>query len=345
MAVLGRRNRDQVCQRVLFAIGVLLLPVAALAGQAHWQGFPLRNQNPFLQIFGLPVFQSATLAAEGAPAYDLSLDIANHADDGSNPGEDFVIDGESYFLTLSSRRRLGNGVELGFHVPLIAHQHGFLDNAIESWHDTFGMSNSKRRGPANRLYFSYAGAGGIGYELDSPSIGIGDIQLTAAMPIRERANDGDLDVALRASIKLPTGDADKLLGSGAADVSIGAYVADTGTLWNRPLRVSGFVGALILGDGDVLTEMQRSALPYGGIAASWQATDRLAIVTQLSAQGAYFDSALEELGGDSLQLAVGGYYRLRDLESSLGFAIVEDVAANATTDFALHCVLRINGGR
>lgn len=344
MTVLRRRIRDKVCQRVLFAIGFFLLPSAALAGQAHWQGFPLRNQNPFLQIFGLPAFQSATLTAEGSPAYDLSLDIANHADDGSNPGEDFVIDGESYFLTLSSRRRLANGMELGIDVPLIAHQHGFLDNAIESWHDTFGMSNTKRRGPADQLYFSYAG-NGAGYELNSPSFGLGDIQLTAAMPIRERANDGDFDVALRASIKLPTGDADKLLGSGAADFSIGAYVAGTGTLWNRPLRVSGFLGALILGDGDVLTEIQRTTVPYGGIAGNWYASERLTIATQLSAQGAYYDSALKELGGDSLQLAVGGYYRLRDRNASLGFAIVEDVSANATPDFALHVSLRIDGGR
>ena len=318
MAVLRRRNHDKVCQRVLFAIGLLLLPSAALAGQANWQGFPLRNQNPFLQIFGLPAFQSATLTAAGSPAYDLSLDIANHADDGSNPGEDFVIDGESYFLTLSSRRRLANGMELGIDVPLIAHQHGFLDNAIESWHDTFGMSNTKRRGPANQLYFSYAGNGG-GYELNSPSFGIGDIQFTAAMPIRERANDGDLDVALRASIKLPTGEADKLLGSGAADLSLGAYIANTGTLWNRPLRVSGFLGALILGDGDVLTEIQRTTVPYGGIAGNWSASESFSIATQLSAQGAYYDSALKELGGDSLQLAVGGYYRLRESRSVAGF--------------------------
>ena len=345
MVSLRRRIHYKVCQRVLLAIGLLLLPATAVAVQGNWQSFPLRNQNPFLQIFGLPAFQSATLTAEGAPAYDVSLDIANHADDGSNPGEDFVIDGESYFLTLSSRRRLANGVELGIDVPLIAHQHGFLDNAIEGWHDTFGMSNTKRRGPANQLYFAYAGDGVVDYRLNSPSFGIGDIQLTAAMPIRERANDGDFDVALRASIKLPTGDAEKLLGSGAADLSLGAYVANTGMLWKRPLRVSGFLGALILGDGDVLTEIQRTTVPYGGIAATWRATERLAIATQLSAQGAYYDSALKELGGDSLQLAVGGYYRLRDRGASLGFAIVEDVSANATPDFALHVSLRIDGGR
>lgn len=343
MAILRRRIHNRVCQYLLLAVGIVVLPAVALAGQPLEQGFPLRNQNPFLQIFGLPAFQSATLATKGAPEHYLSLDIANHADAGSNPTEDFVIDGETYFLTLSSRHRLSNRLELGFDVPLVAHQDGFLDQAIENWHDAFGMSNSKRHGPSNQLDFSYSGDGVIGYDLGSPSFGLGDIHLTAAMLIRESAGDGDLDVALRATIKLPTGDTNRLLGSGATDLAIGAYIASTGTLWNRALRVSGFAGALMLGEGNILSEIQRSALPYGGIAATWQATERFAIATQLSTQGAYFDSAIEELGGDSLQLAVGGYYRLRGRESTLGFAIVEDVSANATTDVALHFAVRING--
>jgi len=347
LAIPRRRLFGTASQRALLAFGVLLFPWIAHARHDIPGSFPLRTQNPFLQVFGLPPFQSATLAKKGAPRYDLGLDIANHADDGDTPDERFEIDGETYFLSFSLRRRVSDRLELGVDLPLLAHADGFLDNPIENWHDVFGMSNTKRRGPSNQLNFAYAGTGGIGYDLASPSFGIGDIQLNAAFPVKEASNAGgktDIDIALRASVKLPTGDAGTLLGSGATDLSVGAYVAGHGTLWRRDLDISGFVGALILGDGDVLTEIQRDAVPFGGISAAWHATDNLAIAAQLSAQAAYYDSALEALGGNSLQLAVGGYYRLADASTSLGFAVVEDISANATTDFALHFSLHLNGG-
>ena len=216
--------------RVLLVMSLVASPVVASADETASPGFLLRNQNPFLQIFGLPPFQSAEIAMAGRYKYDLSLDIANHADAGDNAVEDFVIDGESYFLTLSLRRRVHDRLELGVDLPLVAHADGFLDNSIESWHDTFGMSNTKRRGPSNQLGFQYSRDGTVLYRLDSSSAGLGDIQLTAAMPLREPEGDDRRTVTLRSSIKLPTGDADELRGSGAADISVGLYVADRRTL-------------------------------------------------------------------------------------------------------------------
>ncbi len=330
---------------VLLVISLLVCPLVAGADQGGAAGFPLRNQNPFLQIFGLPPIQSATLAADGIVNYDLSFDLANHADAGDNEVEDFIIDGESYFLTLSYRRGVTDRLELGFDLPLVAHADGFMDNFVEGWHDTFGMSNTKRTGPSNQLRFFYANAGTTQYDLSSPSVGIGDIQLTAAMPLRKASDVDGLSVAVRSSLKLPTGDPDELRGSGAIDFSVGIYASDSRTLWQRRLDLSGFAGALLLGDGEVLSSIQRSAVPYGGIAATWHMTENLGITTQLYAQGKYFDSDLEELGGNSVQLAVGGDYRLPKRGLSLSLALVEDVFANATTDFALHFSLRWIGNR
>lgn len=345
MAILSQVFRGTAGQRALLVISLLVYSLAANAEQNVMQGFSLRNQNPFLQIFGLPPFQSATLAADGTVNYDLSLDIANHADTGESTVEDFIIDGETYFLTLSLRRGFTDWLELGVDLPLIAHAEGFLDNAIESWHDTFGLSNTKRRGPSNQLQFLYANGGTTQYQLTSPSSGVGDIQLTAAMPLRKASDTNDFAVAVRSSIKLPTGNEDELRGSGAADFSLGLYVSDTFMLWKRGLDISGFAGALLLGDGEVLASIQRSAVPFGGVVATWHATENFGITTQLYAQGAYFDSEVEELGGGSVQLAVGGDYQLPIRGLSLSFAVVEDVSANATTDFALHFSIRTLGGR
>jgi hypothetical protein len=65
----------------------------------------------------------------------------------------------------------------------------------------------------------------------------------------------------------------------------------------------------------------------------------------LQAQGAYLDSDLDELGGSSIQLAVGGIYRFPRHGVSLRFALVEDVISDATPDFAVHMAIHISGGQ
>lgn len=341
------QNRGRVDRHILLIIGLLVWPWAATAEQGVTQGVPLRNQNPFLQIFGLPPFQSAKPAADGETKYDISFDLVNHADNGDNALEDLVLDGESYFLTLSLRRGVTERLELGIDVPLVGHAGGFLDNAIENWHDLLGLSNSKRRVPSNQLGFRYSGVGNNRYELNSSTFGIGDIQLSAAMPIRRPNESSSLSVAVRSSVKLPTGDADELRGSGATDFSLGLHASGEHVLWKRDLDISGFAGVLFLGDGDVLTDIQRNTIPYGGVAAAWWITERFGITSQLYAQGEYFDSDLDELGGSTLQLAVGFDYRLPLRGVSLLFSIVEDAAPNSTTtpDVGVHFSIRRTGSK
>lgn len=339
--------RNRRTRRVLFALGLLAWSLVATAQQVTSHGVPLRNQNPLMQIFGLPPFQSAKLAPPGALNYQVSFDIVNHAESGASPVEEIEFDGESYFLSLSLRRGWKNRIEVGVDVPLVAHAGGFLDNAIENWHDLLGLSNSKRRGPGDQLVFRYARAGETQYELNSRSFDLGDVQLSAAVPLREGSDDNPFNMSLRGSIKLPTGSADDLSGSGATDVSLGIYASSSHTLWRRELDVSGFAGALLLGDGDVLADIQRSVVPFGGIAASWWATERFAISVQLQAESPYFDSELDELGGASAQLAVGFDYRMRNQATSLHLAITEDIAASRTTtpDFGVHFSVRRYGGK
>jgi len=340
---LSLQSRVLVCE--MLTISLLFCPITAQSGDDAGDGFALRSQNPFLHIFGLPPLQSAVLTRPGETDFGLTLDIANHADAGTNARETFAIDGETYFVTLSWRHRISNRLELGVELPFVAHEEGVLDNAISNWHDIFGMSNSKRAGPSNQLGFRYARDGIVQYELNSPSAGIGDIQLSAALSVKEASNAGSTSVSLRSSIKLPSGDAEHLHGSGATDFSLGVYASDTYTLFGHGLDVSGFFGGLFLGNGKVLTDIQRNAVPFAGVAASWRPKERLGLVFQLYAQGAYFDSDLEELGGESIQLAAGLNYQPRRRSVSLKFAVVEDFSANATTDFGLHFAIESSRDR
>ncbi len=328
----ARRSKATVAAVVLTGATLLFSGLATASGDAV---FALRSHNPFLQVFGLPAFQAATLAPHDASRYAVSLDLANNADFGATNSENFLIDGESYFLTLSFRRRMNSWLEVGADLPFVAHDGGFMDSAIRRWHDIFGMSNTKRRGEDDRLRFLYERDGVTLYDRASSASGIGDVQLSVALPLREQHRHG-YALTVRSSLKLPTGDETELLGSGAADLAVGLYGSSRRSLLGRSLGLSGFAGAIALGDGGVLPQRQRDVVPFGGVAASWWFAERVALSAQLQAQGAYFNSDVDELGGNTVQLAVGVTYRRKSSPSCLKLAVIEDIQADATTDFGLH---------
>ena len=323
-------------RRILaIAFFLLLGSLTAIADDQSLDSFPLRHHNPFLQIYGLPAFQTAVVASPGGFTVGVSFDISNDADDTESAMEELIIDGETTTIGLSLRRRVLDRLELGIDVPYIWHSGGVLDGIIKNWHDLFGLSNARRAGPEDQLRHSYVSNGTTLVGLDSSVSGVGDVQLSAAMPLS--------NFTVRLSVKLPTGDADKLTGSGATDVALGVYGSRVYQFFERDLGVSGFVGALALGDGDVLPELQRSFVPYGGLALRWRATERFALATQLSVQGSYFDTNFDDIGGNTLQLGLGADYRAGDF--LWRFAIAEDLNAQATADFAMHFSVRYSADR
>lgn len=323
-------------------LALLVISVSAAAADQDW--FFLRTQNPFLQIYGLPPFQTATLASEGELQYRATLDIANHADSGASQNESVIIDGESYFFTLSARYGLKEWLEIGFDLPVVWHTSGIFDNAIEGWHNFWGISNSSRTRPSNELLFRYTRQGTTPYELSSPVSGLGDLQLTAAVPLLKKDGLNGHVVSLRSSLKLPTGDEDDLLGSGASDFSLGLYASKAGLFARPELSVAGFAGMLFLGKGDVFADIQESSVAFGGIAAAWQATDRLGLAVQVYAQDKYLKSELNDIGGYTVQAAFGGTYRVPNHGITYSLALVEDLVADTVPDVALHLSVHWHAG-
>ncbi len=313
-----------------------LLPAAAVADEP-W--LPLRNHNPFLQVFGLPAFETAVGVARGETAVHVDLDIANHAEENLTSTESITLDGESYYLTLALRYGKSDKLALGVDIPFVGHAGGFLDATIENWHDLWGISNSKREGPRNELEFRYDNPQAASYELISSGFGLGDIRLSAAMPMYNSVERGR-EAGIRAGLKLPTGSANELHGSGAMDYSLGIYAADAGVFGAQNFSASAVAGVLILGTGDVLPEIQKDVVAFTGIAAAWRATDRFGLSTELYAQSAYYESELSEIGDSSLQLAFGGFYVFRDNGLRLSFTLIEELFDDATSDVALQFSIR-----
>lgn len=335
------RRLESQARRVLVLLAACLLPAQAAFSQANdvtW--FYLRNYNPFLQVNGIAPFQPARLTAAGNGDFLVGLEIANNADTDEEPDESVVLDGESYFLTLAYRHGITPWLEIGMDLPFASHTGGSLDPAIKNWHSILGISNTKRNGPTNELHFEYSGSAATDINLRNSTSGLRDILLSTALPLRRSATTGEANISLRLTAKLATGEESELLGSGADDYSVGIHGDAAWSVHGKTLHVTGFAGLLILGDGGVLSGIRRDQAAYAGAGAAWPLTERLSVVSQLHYQQSYYDTNLEELGGKTLQLAVGGTYRPARWPLILTFGVVEDIFGDATPDVVLHAGVR-----
>ena len=314
---------------------LVLLGMAGVAGAADLTPLATRNQSPLVQIYGLPAAAPATVLAPRQSAVSLTEDVASNNIEVDGPNESLLLDGETYRTTLRLRHGLPGGGEIGLAIPYIVQTGGFLDGFIIDWHNTFGLPQGGRNEePRNRLLYRYQRGNSTPLLLDSRAAGLGDIVLTGGwqLPASSQSNT----FALRASLKLPTGDADKLLGSGSTDLALwlcASHRFSTASLYAA-------AGALGMSDGEVLRDQQRHVVGFGTLGAAWGPLSWLALKLQVDGHTAFYNStSLEELGGNSLQLNIGGTLG-RPGGTLLDLAVGEDLIVDTAPDVVFHLALR-----
>ena len=301
--------------------------------------FNVRNQNPYILVYGLPGASPSRLLAGSESSLQLHLDISNHSKTSDTADELIVLDGETYRLAMSYRRGLGDGWQASVELPIIAHRPGVMDNFIEGWHDVFGLSNSDRESwPKNRLLFSYSRHGEVVAEMTEGSTGVGDLQLQLARQLIA-SGTGQL-LSLHAGLKLPTGDAERFQGSGSTDLAFWLSGADPSL--TRDGRLGGYLqaGLLLLGEGDVLPDQQRDLVWFGGAGVHWRAWSWLMLKAQLDAHGSFYDSGLDQLGLRSIMLTVGGSIPLHENAGAVDLAIGENLSTDTIPDFMINLAYR-----
>lgn len=316
-------------QSTLVAVLALLVSNITLAEQGDDSAFfQQRSQHAYNAVFGLP---------EAAPRlvqtleWQVSVEHSNQFAGGRAGSELLLLDGESTRLDISHRQRLAPCWQLNVTVPFIAHSGGTFDRAIDDWHKFFSLPDANRdETDFDSLSYQYTDASGNKHDIVRSQSGFGDVQIAIqrALGCFATADSTKADPILRLGIKLPTGDAAELRGSGEIDL----FADWQSPVWGRQGRWYGGVtlGVLFNGRTDKFAEQQGIAL-YGSLGAQFVAHQKLRLIAQLDGHSPFYKSGLRELGDPAVNLVVGLRY-LASRAHTLELSISEDAAIDTTPD-------------
>lgn len=313
------RNSRKFPYPALAALWVLV-PGAASAAP-----FPTRDQNPLLAGFGIPVPMPARIGADGAWSMGLDINWASTAFRQQLAAESLIVDAETREVRLTLQRALSDRVALQLQVPYRYTGGGTLDHLIDSFHDISGTSAGVRPDlPSNQIRIQYAQFGSTQLNIASSSSGLADIEAGIGWMLVQTPHSA---LTMWLNVKLPTGDADKLTGTGATDTSIA--MAGERQLTGR-WSIFGQAAVTWLGEGNLLAQQQRSVVWSGLAGIEWQAWRDLSLKLQLDGHTAAFDSDLTFLR-DPIVLTAGGDYLFRS-GWNLHLGLSEDIAVDRSPD-------------
>ncbi len=325
---------------VSLLLAILFWAQAATATSFRLQPLRTRDLSPVAIGTGLPALRPAQTLAAGSSRAALTIDLVSNNTIHATPDENLLFDGESYRLELAIDYGLGPKLEVGFALPLFSHRGGFLDGFIEGWHDTFGLPQGGRdQAPHGRLDYRYERSDGNGFRLAAPATGLGDLRLLAGWQCL-RDDTAGRSLALRASLKLPTGDSDRLLGGGGWDLALWLSGEQRWTTGGTQWLLYGGTGILVGNDNEPSAALRRNLLGTLNLGLGWQPFSRLGLQLQFDGHTSLIRATnLDELAGFAGQLAIGGSLAL-NAATTLELAVVEDILVGTTPDVVLHLSLR-----
>lgn len=295
------------------------------------------NQNPVIQIHALPFIDTGRVLSSGKRRYRLVSDTANNFTRVSRSDESVLFDGETQRLTFSYAQGLKEDFEWGICVPYVSHDGGTLDHLIKAWHDLFGLPQQARDSrPRNQLVYRYTRNGISQLNLVDSVSGLGDVRLLGAWQWLRASAENEANLSLRAQLSLPTGDSDKLLGSGGTDIALWLSGDRKKSWFAYPGNQWGGLGVLMLGDGQVLETQQRRFVMFGSVGGGARLTPRVSLKLQLDFHSPlYKNSQLVAINAHSAQLILGGDVQLSK-SAHLDLAVKEDPTVNASPDVVFH---------
>lgn len=303
----------------------MLILFSATSAAQQASPFLTRNQSPFTLIYGLPLASSAQLLDNEQSRLISSFNLSNTLNSQTGFNDSLQIDIETWQLNLLYDYNFHKNWMLRLQLPFTAHSGGFMDGPIDAYHQALGLPEGLRPTTADdQIEVSYSQNNVQQFLLNTDQSSIGDVSLQLAWQ-SSHSDKGSTSYWL--GLKLPSGDAEKLTGSGGTDVS--AWISTNYRLKDtRWIFAQG--GFLYMGDSDVLGNIHKNWAGFATLGIKFQPWDNIELKTQLDMHTAFYDSEIEFLG-DVLQLTFGGSYHFNP-SHKLDFAVVEDIKDLASPD-------------
>ncbi len=270
--------------RMVLSLCLLLgMCVPNVRAQSRWNGpLPVQNERPFqsAQLHFEP--RAPEVLAQNRSRYGVAFHVANNllipaTSNGTQVEEDF----ETQRLEVSYARGIGSKWEIGARTSLIARNGGALDGFISNYHRVFGLAGNGQDIPQGRenlprgrtvLFFQDALGNGVN---QGDAFGLGDTTLEA----RRQLSSGKLASALRFGVKIPTGNGNRVLGSGGFDAGLGF---DARRELGSRLALFGNAGAFLYSNSKLPNAAKSGA--QAGLGLEFRAGNRDSFVAQIDAQ-------------------------------------------------------------
>jgi len=327
---------------VLAVTALSILALQAPANEpdhAPATGFVMRNLAPFAALIGVP---GRWPDANGYVA-DVTWNVASHSAFEDNAGATTFTDGETQAVTARIQFAATERLRIGVQLPWMRHSGGFLDSTIDSWHQFLGLNEGIRpKVEQDQLDYVLRRNGNDVYRFDEPVSGVGDMQVGGAYEFGSLRSDTDAGYWARIpwrmtlNIKLPTGDADKLTGSGHTDVAVGIG-------WRSPddqRRIQWWLdaGLLFPGDVDIVGLETVTTAYYYDAALTWRVFRPIDLIVQIAGHDGLYSGDFPILRDESMQLALGGLWHVTR-KATLRLGIYEDLLSESAPDFGIEVAL------
>lgn len=321
---------------ILTLLAVVQLAVYSSAEAGKIRAFHNTNQFVFKQIFGLPSLDNSPITKAGKWRINVSTNISNTFESSGRGAEEINVDGETLRSAVIVSYGFRKGWQMSLEVPFISHSKGFLDNFIYNWHDFFSLpQNGRNKDNSDQFHIAYLAESGSSFEMHESEEGFGDIRLncTYMRPWKNKSLIFSWD------LKVPTGNYEKLTGSGGYDLAAGLTINDPESLSSYQITLYGGFAGIFLGniDGE-LASLQKNFAMTGRAGIGWQATEKLQLKLQFDALSPLYASNLKEMGDPSLQIIFGGAFFFNE-GVYFDMSIAEDINTATAADVAFQLAL------
>lgn len=295
--------------------------------------FPIRSLSPVQLLY----FQFTPERAVPLPTrmWNVRFDLVetNILARDEHRGDSFLFDFELTRANLALQYGVRERLALGIEIPLLYTWKGFLDEPIKAFEDVTGFKRTIRFERGQDL-FSYVlqKDGRNALQGTSGALGVGDIAVSAKLLLREE--DHVLPaMAGRFALKLPTGDDDRLLGSGAVDLGLGIALEKT----IGPVRIYVNTG-LTIPTGNPFSDTGIDSLPMLStfLTGEYRITERVSLLVQLNGVTPPVRNTGLDIDRATFEILGGFNWRIPGVPVVWQAGFMEDLNnTNRTADFAL----------